>query len=89
MAGPAQIINPSVFRYIDNEIPTGVIDGVNLSYTTQYLFQPSTVKVYLNGLRLSVGVGNDYTIISNNTIVMNYAPLSGDTITLDYARKLN
>jgi hypothetical protein len=39
--------------------------------------------VYLNGLLLHSGVGNDFTT-SGQSIIMNYAPLPGDTLAVDY-----
>jgi hypothetical protein len=42
-----------------------------------------TASIYLNGIRLRVGIGNDYTI-SGRIVTMAYTPQSGDSILADY-----
>jgi len=82
-----QYIRPLVIRHVENELPTGLIDGLNSSYSTEFKFQAGTLKVYLNGLRLVSGIGNDYTITDNQNFVMNYTPLTGDMLLVDYLRQ--
>lgn len=62
--------------YIVDEIPSGLLNGVNLVYTTAFDFDPGTLTVYLNGQALHSGVGNDYTMSESG------GPTTGfDTIT--------
>ena len=75
--------------------PSGDVDGVNTSFTVspdKFLHLPGySERVYLRGLRLLEGVGNDYVASESggpgtgyDTITLRAAPLSGDTILLDY-----
>ena len=44
-----------------------------------------SVQVYLNGLRMAVGAGNDYTI-AGAVITFQYTLTSGDVVVVDYHR---
>jgi hypothetical protein len=77
------IIKEEVFE----EEVIGPIDGVNTTFNTLHNFDSSTLKVYLNGLSQRRGINNDFTIVSNNEIVMNDAPLPGDSIIVDYIKE--
>ena len=87
MPNPRQYIFPVAFRHIENEELIGVINGANVMFQTNNNFISGHVHIYLNGLKLRPGVGNDYVELSENTIQMNYAPMSGDVIIADYLRK--
>lgn len=67
-----------------NEIPAGALNGINLIFTTDLDFLPGSNQVYLNGLRLALGAGMDYTETGANQITMEYAPSSSDVIIIDY-----
>jgi hypothetical protein len=82
-----QIITPAVFRHVENETPSGIIDGLNVTFYTQHRFINDSPQVYLNGLRIRPGIGNDYTTPNDQTIVFNYAPTTGDVIFVDYFRR--
>lgn len=44
-----------------------------------------SIHVYLDGLRLRMGAGHDYTVIGpNQTVVMEYVPASGQNLVVDY-----
>lgn len=59
--------------FVDNETPTGAIDGVNTTYTLAHAPDPtSSLMMWINGTYLQQGV--DYTI-SGNIITMT-SPLS-------------
>lgn len=75
--GPAGNNAPSF-----NEPLTGTIDGVNAVFTTADVFQPSSTRVYVNGLRESLGVA--YTETGTNQITFADPPGVLDTITIDY-----
>lgn len=83
-----QYIRPLVVRHITNEELSGIIDGVNVTFNTQHAFIEDHITVFLNGLKLNLGIGNDFTILNNNTIIMQYSPLPGDVLIADYLRKL-
>lgn len=64
---------------ITREIPTGAIDGINVSFTTLNQFQPGTTCVFLNGL-LEIY----YTESGTDTVVFSEPPLDGDVIAINY-----
>lgn len=65
------------------EVPTGLINGSNDTFELANVPTAGSVAVYLNGQRLLVGAGNDYTI-SSDTITMLTIPASGEVIFVDY-----
>lgn len=84
MSNPTQFIFPVQLRCVQNEVLNGPIDGVNVQFTTVNNFIPNSIQVYLNGLRQVEGPGNDFIIISSNTIQMLNPPLPGDVLISDY-----
>lgn len=72
-----------------NEVPVGEINGSNTVFYTLYQFIDSSMRVYLNGLRLRQGSSYDYTTSGyDKRIVMNYAPLTGDSLVVDYVKMI-
>lgn len=70
---------------VNNEIPTGTINGSNVDFTITSAFTSGTLRVYLNGQRLRSGVGNDYVETANlRGFTMQYAPATGDVLLVDY-----
>ncbi len=71
--------------FVDGEIPSGAIDGVNLVFTLANAPNPaSSLKLYKNGVLLQQNT--DYTL-SGSTITFaspSIAPLSGDLLTAFY-----
>jgi prefoldin subunit 5 len=71
--------------FVDGEIPSGAINGVNLVFTLANAPNPATsLKLYKNGVLLQQNT--DYTL-SGSTITFaspNIAPLSGDLLTAFY-----
>jgi hypothetical protein len=67
---------------IVGEIPQGAINGLNKSYVTTSSFQPSSLEVYVNGLRMRDGP--DYSITGVKTFQMVEALLTGDNLQVDY-----
>jgi len=68
---------------ICNEIPSGLINSLNTSYTIANLPVSGTVEVYLNGLLQAPGVGLDYTI-SGQTITFVKAPRTNSDLYVSY-----
>lgn len=64
------------------ETPTGAINGTNTSYTSANTFASGKLAVFLNGLRQRIG--QDYNVTGTNSFSMLIAPLSGDTLSIDY-----
>jgi hypothetical protein len=72
-------------NFVTRETPSGTINGSNTTFTLANTPTSGTERVYLNGLLLDVGAGNDYTI-SGSTITMLTAPISGDKIRVNYQK---
>lgn len=70
--------------FVDQETPTGAIDGVNGTFTLANAPNPSsTLTIYLNGLHMMLGVdfsfsGSTITFFSGST------PQPGDVLIADY-----
>lgn len=75
----------SILNSIFNEVPSGTIDGVNTTFTIANTPISGTERIYKRGLRMSPGIGNDYTI-SGVFITFTSAPLTGDSILIDYLK---
>lgn len=68
--------------FSDGEIPSGVIDGVNTTFTVANNVSPSaSAFLTLNGQILAQG--SDYTLVGS-TITMAIAPVSGDSLQVWY-----
>lgn len=76
-------LSPSNFVF--EEIPSGSINGLNVTFTISATPTTGTLRLYLNGQRLRSGAGNDYTL-STNTITMTTAPISGDVLLADFLK---
>lgn len=66
---------------VDDETPTGTINGTNATFTLAHTPTAGSVKLYLNGARLRVT--EDYTI-SGATITFIIPPLTGSILLADY-----
>lgn len=75
------MISPS--DIISSEVPAGLVDDLNVTYTLANTPLVGTVRLYLNGLRQEAGDGKDYTI-TGTAITMAAAPATGDIILADY-----
>lgn len=64
---------------ITGETPAGTKNGVNKAFTTANNFRAGTTAVYLNGLREF-----EYTETGSNQLTFGDAPLSTDSIRVDY-----
>lgn len=70
-----------VYRFIDDETPTGTINGSNQTFTLVKTPISGSLKVYLGGIRLRVS--QDYTF-SHRTLTMTIAPQVGEVFLVDY-----
>jgi len=68
-------------KFIDDETPTGTVDGSNTIFTLANSPIPTSVKVYVGGSRQRVT--EDYTL-SGRTITFTLAPTTNDIILVDY-----
>jgi len=74
---PAPVNAPVV-----GEIPTGLLNGSNKIFTTAYVYKPTLLAVFLSGLRLRHP--DDYTETGSQTFQLVVAPLSSDSVSVDY-----
>lgn len=72
-------------NFVDAETPSGSINGSNTSFTLANTPTSGTLKLFLNGVRLVVGAGNDYTL-TGAAISMTTAPVSGDSLIAEYRK---
>lgn len=70
---------------ICNEIPSGLINSSNVTYTIANTPVAGTVTVYLNGLFQAPGTGLDYTI-SGTTITFAKAPRTNSELYVCYIK---
>jgi hypothetical protein len=73
-------------NFVDNEVPTGTINGSNATFTLASTPSAGTnVKLYLNGTYMRQGASEDYQI-SGTTITFNAGqiPQTGDTLVANY-----
>jgi hypothetical protein len=73
-------------RTVENEIPIGAIDNINTSFTTAFNFEPGSLCVFLNGLKLDSGVADDFIETGPNTFALNIAPLTNDIVMVNYKK---
>ena len=69
--------------YIANEIPSGIVDGINVTFTLVFNPVTDTVVVRLSGLVQVPGVSKDYTLLGK-IISFNKAPKVGQEVVVNY-----
>lgn len=72
-------------NFVDRETPSGSVNGSNVTFTLANTPTAGSEHVFVNGLLMDVGAGNDYTI-SGATITMLTAPLTGEKIRVSYRK---
>ena len=71
-------------KFIDDETPSGTVNGTNKAFTLANTPNPSTsVKVFVNGMRMRIT--EDYTL-SGKTITFITAPPANSIILCDYRK---
>lgn len=75
----------SATNFVTNELVSGTIDGSNTAFTLANTPTSGTQRLYLNGIALVPGAGNDYTISGAN-VTMLYAPQTGSVLEADYMK---
>jgi hypothetical protein len=83
-AGPQGPAGPSgsVSSIVVDQVPTGLINGSNATFTTPTPFVPETVDPFLNGVRQHRP--DDYNTSGNNTIQLTQSPGVGERLTVNY-----
>lgn len=71
-------------KFIDDETPSGAINGSNTAFTVAFAPNPvSSLKVFVNGARMRIT--EDYTF-SGKTITFTTAPPTNSIILVDYRK---
>jgi hypothetical protein len=65
---------------------TGLRNSSNKIFTLSQNFVSGTTRVFVNGIRYTLGGSYDYTETGTNQITFTNAPDSGDLITIDYLK---
>lgn len=68
---------------IDDETPSGIVNGTNKDFVIVYIPKSGTLKVYANGQRLTLT--EDYTL-NSKIITLTTAPPTGSIIRVDYKK---
>jgi len=63
--------------------PTGVVNGSNVTFTIAALVLSGTEEVYLNGMLMNAGAGNDYTIVYAATTTITFLTAPSNTPIVD------
>lgn len=71
--------------FVINEVPNGVLNGVNTIFTTDFNFIPESVEVYVNGVKQKLI--QDYNTSGTNTITLTFSPSSTEYILLNYIKQ--
>lgn len=73
--------------FVFGETPTGTINGTNDEFSLANTPEAGTVRIYLNGVRMNAGAGNDYTIAGGTiTFESGQVPQTGDVLLADYIK---
>lgn len=66
------------------EIPTGLINGANATFTSLSDFIPEKLIVERNGITQRKTI--DYSTTGNSTITLTFSPESGESILINYIK---
>jgi len=78
---PVDVVTNS--KIVTREPANGTIDGINVTFTLAYPIVLGSECVYLNGILMDEGTGNDYTI-SGQVITFEYPPEVDDKLRVNY-----
>ena len=75
----------TIANKVTREVPTGTINGTNATFTLANTPSIGTEDVYVNGILMNSGAGNDYTISSGTiTFLSGSIPQTGDVVLVSY-----
>lgn len=66
------------------EIPNGVINGSNATFTTDFNFVPQSVQLFVNGVNQYNPT--HFTTSGVLTIILTTSPIVGDILTVNYTK---
>lgn len=72
-------------RFVMHEVPTGTINGANSVFTLANTPLANKLLVFVNGIKMEGGVGNDYVVSANLISFQTGAvPQTGDKVAVTY-----
>lgn len=71
-------------KFVHNEVPIGVRDGVNVTFTSVFNFIPESLQVFINGIKQTII--NDYQTIGTNIIVLNNSISEIENFNINYTK---
>jgi hypothetical protein len=72
-------------QFVDSEVPTGAVDGVNVSFTLAFVPNPvGSLQVFRNGLRQKVTFDYNFMGGPTFTFLAVATPQPGDTLLVSY-----
>lgn len=80
----SDVLSVITTKFVFDETPNGVLNGSNNTFTSVFNFIPGFVDLFINGLKQKHI--QDYITVGNNTVTPFIAPLSTDSITLNYIK---
>jgi hypothetical protein len=69
---------------IKNEIPQGLINGTNNTFTSLENFIPESVEVFLNGLKQQKII--EFQTTGSNTITLSVSPNTNEIVSINYIK---
>ena len=81
----SNVASLSASNFVTRETPTGAVNGSNITFTLANTPVAGTEHVFINGLLMEPGAGNDYTI-SGATITTLFTLQTGDKIRVSYIK---
>lgn len=78
--------SPEAANMVFGEDLSAQCNGTQAVFTVGNAYVAGTLNVYRNGARQRKGAGNQYTETASTTFTMTSAPLSGDTLIVDYVK---
>jgi hypothetical protein len=73
-----------LLNIITNEVPSGLINGSNATFTSANNFVSGSLEVFLNGSLQKII--SDYQVVGNNTFNLNFSPLSNENLLINYIK---
>jgi hypothetical protein len=70
--------------FVYNEVPTGLIDGINANYTTAFDYIANKIEIYLDGMRMQRGV--DWVETGSDTFQFTTPPAVSQILLVDYLK---
>lgn len=71
-------------RLVFNEIPTGAVNGSNVTFTSLNSFLIETLEVFVNGVKQTKIL--DYITSGNSTITLLFSLDTGESIHINYVK---